>query len=86
VKFSVLQKGEDLWLNICACYWWEMASKFVSHLLFDNITKNMIIDRQRFGKHSLKDGIMKTERMSIAEHLFGNHVSTATKSNDQVHC
>jgi hypothetical protein len=38
----------------------------------------MTIDRQRFGKHRLKAGIVEPERTSIAEQRFGNHVPVAT--------
>jgi hypothetical protein len=38
----------------------------------------MTTDRQRFGKHRLKVGIVEPERTSIVEERFGKHVLLTT--------
>jgi hypothetical protein len=49
----------------------------------EGIVTNVTIVRQRFGKHRLKTGIVETERTSIAEQRFGNHVPSAMNSNER---
>jgi hypothetical protein len=44
----------------------------------------MTVARQRFGEHRLKAGIVEPERTSICEQRLGNHVLTATNTNERV--
>jgi hypothetical protein len=82
----LLKKWRLLWelmhFIMNTCFLFETG---FDHIYLDHIVTNMIIPRQRFGKHRLKARIVEPERTSIAELRFRNDVPAATNSNDRVH-